>query len=1127
MREFVRSIDRSKAVMILVYVATTAVLFMNITRFESSIVGFVSSIIYLYISSVLSGNIFWREEFSWRKMLFGFSVVIVLLSLGGASALMLRGLSSNMVGVVLVCVASILILLNLLRRGPSDVSNSPKIEDNKKRRHIYSGFNKLRILQVLYIGLAVLSFFILFISRSEEVFSILGVVNPAFFPALFASTAVLLILLFSKTSNSAKISLIVVHSILIHGILAIVLNPGWQGDVWRELGRIREIVNFGKYIPNIFVLLEQQWSPYRIVYYSVRKKTFQVLVRVFASMFGTDIYWIQILLMPLLWSILTPFFMYEIVRILGGKGNSRILAAFLPLSATMLTWIGAVGLPDALSPVFFCLTVYLMLRYLHSSKQDFLLFALCLMSIAVSLMVHFKTGIIGMSIFLLALALKVYRANGRSVTRKIMLALSICVSVSLLPASLFALYGVYPEAGYMHTQFNLDKLLSTGPWELVFGGYVNFSTQEVLLFGLIPFLGIAGLLYVLVYRPKKSYNYFLCLLVFLTELVLILDYRILKYAMDNIPFTAERIWVLRDLLFIPFGAIVIASLIRKIHAWTPRGLSQLRLMFRRFPSGFSVIILILSISLSSFVVEATTNAYTKKNILNPTSYEVDAIRHIVQTTPERYIVIGDSIFSYLAYGILGVRYDAVFLRKLFFLMYPNPSVEAMDSTLETYDASVGYFVISVRYQKFNEVVAKAQEIFDIYAILGDGNLYIFRYPRVERDYVIPIKVVAGNYSRVDYVIEYELNWTQVLFGTASMHLDQNSISVVDENNKEAPSQHENFQALFENCSLLENWSAGSSDGDLLTYSIYFTNKTGEAGVLAYAKFEAGGGDLRIESQKYKYIEIKWKVNYEAVANIRLTFMYKVRNITELKTAWAHPTANWNVFRLDYPKAGQELCGLTIVIFEAKPGDWTGDYELSIDWMRFVSDTGVMRWLYNGTADTESEYRIVYDFLENTGVGDRDHLPAKSHFDEKSSGNDDFPPPDVSTWIPIKLSVATVDLLDQPLEDVAVEFPELGIDARTDEDGWADAVVPQGEWAVVVSKNGLVYERNIEIFANSIIRQRLDFVQIDDLVMNTLQFTVFTVSIVIVCLFVLLFLHRKCSAYSTRTAEREVHERQFR
>ena len=601
------------------------------------------------------------------------------------------------------------------------------------------------------------------------------------------------------------------------------------------------------------------------------------------------------------------------------------------------------------------------------------------------------------------------------------------------------------------------------------------------------------------------------LFLLLMEIVFLIDYRITKYSMLNVPFSAERIWVYRDLLLLPFAAMLGVYLFKKFY----RRMQVLSFhAYRHRLTGFGIIFaLILSLITSGFAVLAVTRAYTLKvAILNPTPYEVEAIRYIHRTTPEKYVVIADPVFVGLAYGVIGGVYSGYYTRESSFWwdMYREPSEDVLARAMTQMGASVAYYVISIRYQRlFSNLVKSAQEIFETYAVFGDGKLYVFRYPPRERERVISLLVDPRNYSRINYPIEYELNFTQALLGMPSGHLDPNSIRVMAPNSSEVPSSLDNFQAWFENCSSSDNWSDGVSDGDVLNFTVQFVDadpENVEKRQLRYVAFERSGGNLTIDATKYKYIEVKWKENYDDVANIRVGFWKKTNDNWEAIVKWAWPSTQWSIWSQDISFLNGTLAGLDFDVFEAEPYTWEGSYELYIDWIRFVSDTGTIRWLYNSTAKTIEEYQILYDFLENTETDNLDSLPKKSEF--VFSKNETVPPPFVSLMVPASLVIKTVDLMGQPISDVKVEIKELDVSLTTDMDGLASFIVPQGQWSVKVSRDGIINEDAIEVLMNTVSLQTLYLVKVDGLVLDLWKAILLGGMSIVACVFLLFLLHRK-------------------
>jgi len=968
---------------IVVFLVSTLLVCINVVLLKSPIVGFIASVIYIYISSALCGNFFFRTDGFWSRILSGFSVFLTFIAVGGTVALIFYKLSTMVLVLLLSSISLLLIILNVIRYGlkpafVEDQSKDNEEHDERKR----SFFAVERVPQIIYITLASISFFLLLISRSEETRAIWDAINPAFLPLYFITTFVLILIIFSSASSRVKLFFVVIQSLLIHSLLVVVLSTGFGGDLWRELAFTMDLSNTGKNMPNLFEFLRGGYSPFVTIYYLLRKRTYGVLIATFGKMFGAGLYWVQNLLTPVLWGVLVPFFLYKIQGIISKKKNYLALSAFLSLSGSMLIWWGTPSNADTLSIVFFCFLAYLAVRHLSLDAKRTSYFLLFLVVFACFIS-HFKTGLLGFSVVLLAFAFEQYRRRmHKSVLNNTMMLMAIAICIFLLPVGLYGLYGVYPQTGYMQVSYDINKLIESGVWRLIFGEYVNFSNRDLLLRGLLVVLGIAGALYTSVYAPKKRYKRYLCAFLSIAVLTLMVQYRILKYAMVNIPFGEERLWVFRDLLLIPFAATMIGVLIEKFHEMATKSFSIRTSILNKRSFRLSMIILVFSLLFSGYVVEATREAFSKKPIMNPTQYEIEAVLYIDRNTEGRYAVVCDAIFQYLSQGILGFESRGTFLyRKYFNPMITQPSTEIMSNAAKEAGASVAFLVVSNRLGRppLSEVVASTKEVLDIYAILGDGKLYIFTYPGVEQEMAIPIEIDSENQTREGHLLEYEVNWTREFSILPQARLDPNSIRVIAPDGSEVSSQHDYFQGWFDDCSTSDKWSAGSSDGDVLTFTAHFNKTTAEVKRLIYSEFEMEGGALKVDAMKYKYIEIKWRANYEKVASIRVVLWKRDINGWEPATAWATLSTQWDVWHRDISfHVNGTLGGLYLDVFKAKPYTWVGDYKVDIDWIRLVGDTGVVRFFYNGAANSVNQYRIEYDSLENTQSDKEDGLPKPSY-----------------------------------------------------------------------------------------------------------------------------------------------------
>jgi len=231
---------------------------------------------------------------------------------------------------------------------------------------------------------------------------------------------------------------------------------------------------------------------------------------------------------------------------------------------------------------------------------------------------------------------------------------------------------------------------------------------------------------------------------------------------------------------------------------------------------------------------------------------------------------------------------------------------------------------------------------------------------------------------------------------------------------------------------------------------------------------------------------------------------------EAKSKWENPTPEWSVWSHDISYLNGALAGLDFDVFDARPNlNWNGTYELYIDWLRFVSDTGTIRWLYNSTTQIEEEYQLVYDFLENTETDNLDGLPKKPKF--VFNKNETVPPPSVSLMTTVSLVIRTVDLLGQSISDVKVEIKELGVSLTTDMDGLTSFDVPQGQWFVTISRNDAINEETIEVLLNTVSLQKLNLIKIDGLVLELWKFVLLGSVIIVAGVLLLILLHKKLIA----------------
>jgi hypothetical protein len=623
----------------------------------------------------------------------------------------------------------------------------------------------LHIAGLSYLFLVAFLFYLLFGSRSGEVYTVWQVLHPAFLPIFFVTTVLLLTITFSSAKVEYKLLFVIIHSILSHALLIIIFPAGDIGVQQMLLGRTRLVfdnVTLGGYAP---------WPAENIlahVYFICRGINFQAALSViFARMFGVDVYWVHLLLVPILWGTFVPAAMFMITKLLDQSDSVSVLSSLLLSVLPLTIYWGAFSVPNSLGFIFFLFSLAFFLKYLHSddSKTTLLMMVgFCF----VSFLTHFLTGVISFCLLLLAVALRRYENERETApkTAKLALLTTFIFSASILPFSLVYQTLLYP----FHTYFTLEKISGLPLQEIflsfIFGEYLNYSPGFMLVMLIGPLLGFTGMLYLMYesikQRRKKNYN--MCLLfLFFGFLLFLTDYRILKLFMIGVPFKEERLWLFRDFLAVPFLSMVVAfvgsrilALPREMSASAMRKIQRLsqimpsiHLDVRSFTahvmSGLRLMTYIIMLILFSGLVTASLiYAYPHWAPLQTTSYEIEAVKHIDKNTTERYIVICDQWMIFAGQMFVGVNNPQSFYFSsndpqgvaLFIKMKYDPSNETMIEATKINNATTTYFIIErprLGAESYDHIKSQAiqngVQTYQTFYYKGEEKLCIFFYTK--------------------------------------------------------------------------------------------------------------------------------------------------------------------------------------------------------------------------------------------------------------------------------------------------------------------------------------------------------------------------------------------------------------
>lgn len=703
------------------------VIFINLTYLFSIVVGAIGSFIYFFINAIFLGHaLFENEDRLLRFMLGGLFLILVL---GLASWIMMIIYNLDVLRST-IALSIVTILASLSNRQKSkktkpflttpDVVEHPHDATNEQKPHLH-----LHLAKLLYLATISLLFYLLFSSRTGEVYTVWQALHPLFLPAYFAATLTLVTIIFSSEKLYYKLFFLVIHSLSSHTLFVIIFPAGDIGVQQVILGTTRRIYDnltlYG-YGHSSNILIQ--------IYYWVSGVNFQSAYSViFARMFSVDVFWSHLLLVPILWGVFVPIIAFATAKTLGANNTVSALSS-LAISAFPATiYWGAFSVPNSLGFLFAFASLYFILRYVSTNQKGSRL--LMLMFSFASFIAHFLTGVVVFALLLLAVTFRRYK-NEKSkspITAKYSLIISFILSVSLLPLTLV----YYRLLSSLYAQFSLNKLYALSTSELIgtfiVGEYIYYSPLNMLVHILGPILGLIGMAYILHRSIKQKNRKDNMSLFFLLSgfLMIFTVYRILKLFMVGVPFNEERVWVFRDFILTPFLAIIgysaflflqrrkTLNIFAESHSFPLISDSSFKVNFK----SIAVYMFVL-LSVSGLVTASVYYAYPHWAPLQTTSYELEAVRYIEATTHEKYVVIADQWIILAAQMFVGLYNSHAYYFAhtdsrgvaLFIEMKTNPTPETMVKAMQYNNSTIAFFIIEkprLGAEEYNRIIQQAQQ----------------------------------------------------------------------------------------------------------------------------------------------------------------------------------------------------------------------------------------------------------------------------------------------------------------------------------------------------------------------------------------------------------------------------------
>ena len=732
---------------------------LNSLYIESPVVGLPLSIAFFFVASAGIGEVFFRQEKKFFKVTLGFATFFALTALFG-SVFIISAQFSRLLSLVLVSVIGLVFSVLSLRIRDAREERSLDFKARKRRGEgvpLYQASGAFMVLVAL-------AFRALAVARTGEGVTSVWLTIPSYFlPTFFVCSLFLMfVLFFTRAHITLKLFLIFVYSFLARSLFWIVWYPGRYGDPWGHLGKSRFIDRTG--MPYAYSWMLQNFLIHDLIKHEAHYAPLVLISR----LFNVDMYWVNILFIPFLWSFLVPLFSYKLAETLA-KGRSEqfplIAALVTSLVPSLVIW-GTVSVPNSVGFIFFLFVVFLMFYWVRTGKRQ--VWGLSLLVTTLAFFAHVLPAFFALMFFLLV---TVFQKFSRAIVKVVFYLL---------------LFPLYPLVLYLFgAQFSLGGLFVLE----------SFGSLQSDIVTVMTFFGLLGLVLSLRSRYVDRRN---MLLVFAFYVMIVFEYYLSMYGMSGLPFGAHRILVMADLLLLPFvalGVFEVVNVLARVFSYVkmnPSLLKKAEVRFSPRSAGFTLVCLILSAQATL----ALYQAYPHEEItdIQPAVYMMDAIYYINSTAPSPYVVLCDTQLANIAIGLLGIDYGypggergwfgipdfAYPTIVLYSKMVRSPSLSILQEAIDSAGwAEVAYFVLSVMAgENFERALEETLKILPIDAEFGDGNLYVFKYPLPVVEEPGPsVKVifddgVSTKYveTKSTYMFEIEINSTLTLSGYTSYNI---------------------------------------------------------------------------------------------------------------------------------------------------------------------------------------------------------------------------------------------------------------------------------------------------------------------------------------------------------------------
>ncbi|MDD2646911.1 MAG: hypothetical protein PHN36_02985 [Patescibacteria group bacterium] len=712
----------------------------NFIGFRIQIFSIIFSAVYLILNAILLGRILVKIINLDRELefIFGVCVLIFLIGFGLAFPIFFYKLLPIHLLIVLL-ILTILISLSVKYCPLPEGMSLRRLEDNKGIRMPKSFF-------ILFVVLLAVGLFFLLRSRTGEfITSPWQVIRPYYLYVWGLLVAIVGFAVFSKIKIRKFFLLIILASLLLHAYLPIVYKAGFGGDKWRHLGAEQSLMAGEPYYP---VLFGDRVDMKKIGPVSVPEVLIVGNKNSYVNMWGAtialswmsgmDIFWIDLVLGFLLYSIFLPLLLFRFGEFILSKKRFLLLLAFLPLCFSPFQMYGAITTSNAFGFLWFLFTLLILCQAIKFKLNKYLWWAV-IIAILLNYLNYILYLILILEIIIVSFCLKkiVNRVDSHSkyfwIVSLIILILLFCI---LLPIVDLAGGNVFKSWDWIKNNFLKDifdfikTLVLSNP---IFPRMFNMeqdnwlfaqANQNISRANLLKLIRWSFVLAPLVFMVmiwgmvRRDKNNIIKKLLMILLLIVIVNQFLATYFMDG-----NHIFNKRLVIFTSFLAMVMLAL--GIEAW---------LSIKRFSQIVKIITAVLFLALLSTTVYASG-----PKMQTVTSDELTAAKYLWQkisaTGQKKYCVLANTWPLLALEGVSGrqivtggfpvyFEYAQPERVQLFDNLNKNPSLIDINRALAITGADDCYVMTEDRWiylynrqeilTRLNDILGQPEMIGDVY-----------------------------------------------------------------------------------------------------------------------------------------------------------------------------------------------------------------------------------------------------------------------------------------------------------------------------------------------------------------------------------------------------------------------------